>query len=998
MDSKTIGRMIAASLAVSAICGCSDSSNNSQPPSVKEPQTKQDSIKPPAAKQKQLAETRVESPKSYKIDYTVPFGDFCMEGQDRTPEKDVIYQNVGSFRPKVLQALNGGALCTIDAGSFGIKSRNIMVRSSIPYVDGDYLKSRYFRYIGIQRYEAAMGGVRSVHSFEEVTGKELEQVQAERTRIDEARAKADEESKREAARNLMVQLRDKADADDAAAQVKLGWMLQTGWKGVSNDVTAAIALYEKAANQDYAIAPLMLGICQARGIGTGTNMVVAVKNVQRAFAIAQTERKKDDSPAFKGAKEFKEFLEQDINSRRGETYDGRAIIEKETPEVIRRNAMENYILGFCNESGFGIWNRDPSMQNAAQYYEKAAELGDTLAQFSIGVCYRKGLGGLNKNEETAQQWFLKAAKQGHFRAQTETVSACLSRKDYAGAVKWSKAAAEQGDAFGQMILGDFYAIGGPVFAGVLEKDLEAAAKYYRLSAEQDFSDAQVKLANCYEQGLGVETNRNEAMTLYLKASSGGNAKATNAIGLYLMRGWVLPKDLDKAEFYFREALKQQKLPDAQFNLAELLAEKAYSIVAGKKESDDEYEAQKLREKTRNLYKEMRELYGAAAKEGHEKAQYRNALFHMLNLEYGRDRNKPGDEMFRVAMQGKPYAWEILGASLISSKFGEYGDEDVKPAMSLKDFEHYDIVARMRDKSKDDAEYENPLSLLKTAAKDGNAIAARSLALALIYAKSVDKPKFQTMNEKDAATMTKAVKLYHEAAKQGDSIALCNLATCYLNGWGVTNQNASGAVKLYRKAIELGTSALERETAKLKAPDMSALEKMAWELHLKAIRWSIASAQTHLGICLYKGVGAEQNTEESLKMLDLAHKNGCYAAKQNLSQIKSEEKSKQWKREFDRKENEKLQRIQMRQRSSQPQVQDEKSSQNSVPVRSIEEQHQPIDTRTQQSQPDGAGETGFRGLFKRAVEMSTEPGTESSERGGTAPTSQQWPFGRRSRRK
>lgn len=473
------------------------------------------------------------------------------------------------------------------------------------------------------------------------------------------------------------------------------------------------------------------------------------------------------------------------------------------------------------------------------------------------------------------------------------------------------------------------------------------------------------------------------MSWYLKASTGGNAKATNAIGLYLMRGWVLPKDIEKAESYFREAIKMEKLPDAQFNLAELLSEKAYNIVAGKN-ADDEYEARKQREKTDSLYKEIKELYGAAAKEGHMEAQYRNALFDMLNLEYGNEREIPSDEMFKVAVQGKPYAWEILGAGLISPRFGKYGDTDVKPMMKIEDFEHYDIVARMRAKSKDNAEYENPLSILKTAAKDGNTIAARSMAL--IYG----------TDNKEVAT--KSVKLYHTAAKQGDSIALCNLATCYLNGWGMETRNVAGAVKLYRKAIEIGTASLERDTAKLKNPDMSALEKMAWDIHLKAIRWSIASAQYHLGLCLCAGAGIEQNVEESKKMLLLAQKNGCEDAETELSRIEGEEKQKQYQRDLDRKHNERLQRMQMRQRASQPQTQDTKSSQNSVVVRSIEDQQQPVDTRTRQPQPDGTEEAGFRGLFKKAIEMSTEPGAESSERDGTTPASQQWPFGRRSRRK
>ena len=53
---------------------------------------------------------------------------------------------------------------------------------------------------------------------------------------------------------------------------------------------------------------------------------------------------------------------------------------------------------------------------AFTYYEKAANMGDSNAQFALGVCYDIGR-GVEKDESQAANWVEKAAKQGHRDAQ-----------------------------------------------------------------------------------------------------------------------------------------------------------------------------------------------------------------------------------------------------------------------------------------------------------------------------------------------------------------------------------------------------------------------------------------------------------------------------------------------------------------------------------------------------------------------------------------------------
>ena len=51
-------------------------------------------------------------------------------------------------------------------------------------------------------------------------------------------------------------------------------------------------------------------------------------------------------------------------------------------------------------------------EKAAQYFEKAAELGQAEAQFTLGYMYLVGQ-GIEKDYIRAAYYFEKAAKQGH---------------------------------------------------------------------------------------------------------------------------------------------------------------------------------------------------------------------------------------------------------------------------------------------------------------------------------------------------------------------------------------------------------------------------------------------------------------------------------------------------------------------------------------------------------------------------------------------------------
>jgi TPR repeat protein len=97
------------------------------------------------------------------------------------------------------------------------------------------------------------------------------------------------------------------------------------------------------------------------------------------------------------------------------------------------------------------------LAEAVRYYALAAEQGDALAQFNLGICYKHG-------EGVAQNW--------------------------AEAVRYFRLAAEQGVADAQYHLGICFEHGKGV-----AQDLAEAVRYYRLAAAQAGALSSARLAD-----------------------------------------------------------------------------------------------------------------------------------------------------------------------------------------------------------------------------------------------------------------------------------------------------------------------------------------------------------------------------------------------------------------------------------------------------------------------------------------------------------------------
>ena len=124
---------------------------------------------------------------------------------------------------------------------------------------------------------------------------------------------------------------------------------------------------------------------------------------------------------------------------------------------------------------------------AAEWFRKAAELGDAKAQYNLGIAYNEGK-GVPQDFGQAAVWFRKAAEQGIPQAQNN--------------------------------LGFLYQQGQGV-----AQDSSQAAEWFRKAAEQGYAQAQRNLGRVYRDGQGVKQDRGLALLWLQKAAAQGDEQA-----------------------------------------------------------------------------------------------------------------------------------------------------------------------------------------------------------------------------------------------------------------------------------------------------------------------------------------------------------------------------------------------------------------------------------------------------------------------------------------
>jgi localization factor PodJL len=143
-----------------------------------------------------------------------------------------------------------------------------------------------------------------------------------------------------------------------------------------------------------------------------------------------------------------------------------------------------YEIGLRYAEGKGVAT---NLDEAAKWYDRAAQAGVVPAIFRLGTFYEKGL-GVKKDTDIARRYYMQAAERGNAKAMHNlaVLDADGGGKgaNYASAAQWFRKAAERGIADSQFNLGILYARG----IGV-EQNLPESFKWFTLAAAQGDADA-----------------------------------------------------------------------------------------------------------------------------------------------------------------------------------------------------------------------------------------------------------------------------------------------------------------------------------------------------------------------------------------------------------------------------------------------------------------------------------------------------------------------------
>lgn len=118
---------------------------------------------------------------------------------------------------------------------------------------------------------------------------------------------------------------------------------------------------------------------------------------------------------------------------------------------------------------------------------------------------------------------------------------------YATTLRLVQPLASEGNPRAQVMLGRCYESG----LGV-EQNMEIAAQWYALAAEQNDVEAQLLLAYAYQSGIGVPQDGSQALQWMQRAADGGLPEAAYALSQYYAKGRFVEKNPQTA---FEWALK-----------------------------------------------------------------------------------------------------------------------------------------------------------------------------------------------------------------------------------------------------------------------------------------------------------------------------------------------------------------------------------------------------------------------------------------------------------
>ncbi len=240
-------------------------------------------------------------------------------------------------------------------------------------------------------------------------------------------------------------------------------------------------------------------------------------------------------------------------------------VELFTIAAERGDAVAQFDLGLAYDDGVGVEEID--WDKAAYWYERAAKGGETNAMFNLAVLLKMGLVGFGSKENRDREqdkrqavyWLRKVAKRGEINAISKLGECYFHgegvRRNRPLGFKMMQQAAEQGYGHAQYNLSLLYLHGDYV-----EKDFDKEFFWLQKAVENGCPEAYNNLGVCYSLGRGTQIDHDKAFALYKKAIRWTyvNEEAANNLAICYENGEGVEPDPREALRWYRRAKRWGK--------------------------------------------------------------------------------------------------------------------------------------------------------------------------------------------------------------------------------------------------------------------------------------------------------------------------------------------------------------------------------------------------------------------------------------------------------
>ncbi len=212
----------------------------------------------------------------------------------------------------------------------------------------------------------------------------------------------------------------------------------------------------------------------------------------------------------------------------------------------RGDAESENTLGLMYRDGTDGVQRDYAQ--AVHYFHLAADQGNADGEANLAVAYLFGH-GVSADAAQALRYFQLSAAQGNGSAEAglgfmEELGDGVP-PDAAQALRHYERSAHLGDSYGQAGLGFLYEIGDGVTRNYL-----TALHYFQLSAAQGNSYGENDAGTLYEYGLGVTKSYATALRDFQLSAQQGNSYGESNLATMFTFGWGVPQDYTIALRYY----------------------------------------------------------------------------------------------------------------------------------------------------------------------------------------------------------------------------------------------------------------------------------------------------------------------------------------------------------------------------------------------------------------------------------------------------------------